>query len=333
MPRSPVPSRRRLLRAGLGGLVAGLAGGCAAPRPPVRIGSLVFPGYELLFLARESGRLDPARVRLVELLSNTDTLRALAVGQLEGAQLTLDEVLVARARGLDLRIVHVLDVSDGADAVVARPTLAARGLAALRGRRIAVEDSAGGIVLYAALLRAAGLSPRDVVKVPMTLDRSVAVYQRGEADVIISAEPWLSQLEHQGAQRLLDSRAVPGQILDVLAVRADALADAAAWQHAVDAHAQALQLWRFDSAPDGVAARLMAPRLQVPPADVPALFRGLHLPTREQVRAMLAPEGTVTLAARQLLTLLAAAGVVTEPWAWARVVEPRFVQAPFGGAG
>jgi NitT/TauT family transport system substrate-binding protein len=54
------------------------------------VGSIVFPGYESLFLAREAGLLEERQVRLIELLANTDTLRALAAGQLEAAALTLD---------------------------------------------------------------------------------------------------------------------------------------------------------------------------------------------------------------------------------------------------
>ena len=48
---------------------------CQAPVAPIRVGSIVFPGYELMFLARELGLLNERQVRLVELLSNTDTVR------------------------------------------------------------------------------------------------------------------------------------------------------------------------------------------------------------------------------------------------------------------
>lgn len=92
--RTPAPAdpsgltRRRWLAQPLGWaalLSWPFAAGCSAPTPPLRVGSLVFPGYELVFLARESGWLDPALVRLIEMRSNTDALRALASGQLEAA--------------------------------------------------------------------------------------------------------------------------------------------------------------------------------------------------------------------------------------------------------
>ncbi|TSE23541.1 putative aliphatic sulfonates-binding protein [Tepidimonas sediminis] len=329
---SPPPFRaaRRRWLAGAGGLaLAAALGGCQPPLPPLRIGSLVFPGYELLFLAREAGWLDPAQVRLIELRSNTDTLRALASGQLEGAQLTLDEVLLGRARGIRLRIVHVLDISDGADAVIARPGLRQPGQ--LRGRRIGVEDSAGGVILLDALLKAQRLRVEDVVKVPMTLDRSVEMLTSGAVDAVVTAEPWASRLEAQGAVRVFDSRAIPGRIVDVLALRAEVLAARApAVQHLVDAHTRAWWLWGREPAPDQLPARLMAPRLQVPAAQVPALFRGLRLPARDEVRAMLAPDGQISRTAGELLALMAERGMPTSPWQWDDTVDARFVSAPWG---
>lgn len=307
-----------------------LGAGCQAPLPPLRVGSLVFPGHELLFLARESGWLDPARVRLIEMRSNTDTLRALGAGQLEAAQLTLDEALQARARGLDLRIIHVLDVSVGADAVLARPGL--RDPRQLRGRRVGVEDSAGGAIVLGAFLAAAGLRVGDIVKVPMTLDQTRDFYRSGEVDAVVTAEPWIAHLEAEGAVRLFDSRAIPGRIVDVLVARADAIAlHAAGFQHLVDAHSRALQAWRRAPGPDQAPARLMAPRLQMAPADVPLVFRGLLLPSREEARTMLAPDGLITRTARDLLAVMAADGLATVPWSWADAVEPRFVQAPWSG--
>lgn len=195
--------RRSALRAAAALAVAPALMACSPPMPPMRMGSIVFPGYELIFLAREMGWLDERQVRLVELLSNTDALRALAAGQLEAAQLTLDEVLSARADGIDLKVVLILDVSDGADVVLARPPLTLRQL---EGRRIAVEDSAGGAIMLSAVLAAAGLRVEQVNKVSYTLDRSVDFYKQKRADFVITVPPWAGQIEQLGARRVFDSR-------------------------------------------------------------------------------------------------------------------------------
>ena len=94
-PDTPLhPARRRYLGWAGAALITPLVAACSAPVSPMRVGSIVFPGYEGLFLAREYGYLDVHRVRLVEMLANTDTLRSLAVEQLEAAAMTLDDTAV-----------------------------------------------------------------------------------------------------------------------------------------------------------------------------------------------------------------------------------------------
>jgi NitT/TauT family transport system substrate-binding protein len=271
----------------------------------MRIGSIVFPGYETLFLARELGLLDAQKVRLVELPANTDALRALAAGQLEAAALTLDELMTARADGVDLRAVLVFDASAGADVVLAKVPIT---LQSLRGKRIAVEDGAVGAVMLSALLKAAGLAPNQIHKIPMTLDRSEAVFRTPTVDAVVTAEPWAVRLEKAGAHRIFDSQAIPGRIVDVLAVRVDALQTfGPALRHLLTGHFAAQKVLR-----DAIAraAPLMAARLQTPAAEVAALYRGLQLPELAQNRAMLAPGGTIDQTAKDLQTVMLEAGLL-----------------------
>ena len=208
MPWPSVP-RRALLAGGCAALLAPVLSACSAPVPPMRVGSIVFPGYETLFLARELGLLDAQKVRLIELQANTDTLRALAAGQLEAAALTLDELITARADGVDLRAVLVFDVSEGADVVLAKAPVT---LQTLQGKRVSVEDGAMGAVMLSALLKAAGLTPDQIHKVPMTLERSEALFKSPQVDVVVTAEPWAARLEKAGARRFLTARPFPGAL-------------------------------------------------------------------------------------------------------------------------
>jgi len=173
-PSRLMARRRWLAGAGSAALLAGLTG-CGDPQPPLKVGTIVFPGYEFLFLARELQLFKPEEVRLVELLSSSDNLRLLEESRLDAATLTVDEVMATRSKGVDLRIVAVLDVSDGADAVMARAGLTRPEQ--LRGRRIGAEDGAMGVVLLDAVLQAGGLRLEDVVKVPITADHSVMMFQ------------------------------------------------------------------------------------------------------------------------------------------------------------
>ncbi len=324
-PLTAAGGSRRTFMAGLS--VLPWLAACEPPVPPLRVGSIVFPGYESLFVARELGWLPPERVRLVEMTSNTETLRALASRQLEAANLTLDEMISARAEGIPLRVVNVLDVSHGADVVMLRPGV--RDPATWRGRRIGVEDSAGGAIMLAALLDAIGLGLEDIVKVPMTLDRSVEVYGSGEVDAVVTAEPWATRLEAQGAQRVFDSTAIPGRIVDVLAVRADAIGThAPALAQAIQVHDQVLG-WLQQTPPQ--AGALMAARLGVSPDEVMQTFKGLRLPRRDEVRAMMRESGELGRTVAELQSVMLGRGLLARPLSWSELVDDRFV-ATEGGA-
>lgn len=305
---------------------AALAGtslvGCSKPQELMRVGSIVFPGYELMFLARERGLLDPRRVRLVEMLATTDTLRALASGQLEAAAMTLDEMMSARADGLDLRAVVVLDVSQGADVVMARPGIT---LETLRGKRIAAEDGAMGAVMLSALLQAAQLQVHDIHKIPMTLDRSLAVFRAGKVDAVVTAEPWATQMEAQGGRRIFDSARIPGRIVDVLAVRADVMDTCAAeLRMLVAAHFEARSFMQSHAAE---AARHFAPRMQTPPEEVLDAFRGLSLPDVAENHRLLGAGGQLNATAQELQRVMFEAGLIRKIAPPGDLVDTRFLPA------
>ncbi len=283
-PVAPHWSRRHFLRASALLSAATLFGCEVALEPRLRIGTNIWPGYEFLYAARDSGLFDGSAVKLVELLSATDVLQALAADALEGGALTLDEVLTARAGGIDLRVIAVLDVSAGADALLVRPDIAT--LADLRGRRIALEQTAVGAVLLAAVLQRAGLEPADVQMVYRTVDRHLDVFRSGDVDAVVSFDPARSQLLAAGAVSLFDSREIPGRIVDVLAVRPQVLESSPrAVQRLVAAHFTMLE--QFQRAPRQLAPQL-ARRLGLDAAATLAAFDGLRLPDLAENHALLA---------------------------------------------
>lgn len=310
------PRRRQLLQLLLGSAAGVALSGCSDPVPALRVGSIVFPTYEYAFLARELGLIDASRVRLVEYSATTYALRALAAGQIEAAQMTLDEVISARAAGIGLTVVLVLDVSAGSDAVYAREGVS---LANLAGQRVALEEAATGALLLDGLLRAAGLSVDQIRKVPSTLGQSAEVFEQGKADVVVTAEPWASQIERSGGVRLFDSSKIPNRIIDVLAVRTDMLEMR---RRAIGELVGAIVNVRRHhlAQPDGVASR-MAPRLQLEAAQVAEAFRGLSIPSVSDNRNMLKPDGQIVIAAQALQTVMLASGLLSRELPSAALIE------------
>jgi len=190
--RERLPAWRSVFRALI--LASGLAlAGCGADNPgALRVGTNLWVGYEPLYLARAIGALPGDQVRLVELPATSDVIHALRGHTLEAAALTLDEVLSQVASGVDLRVVLVLDESNGGDVVIGHPGM--RGLYDLKGRRIGYENTAVGALMLDAALRAGHLTPADVTLVPVTPDRHVAAFTTGDVDAVVTFEPARSEL-------------------------------------------------------------------------------------------------------------------------------------------
>lgn len=213
--------RRQSLQLFAASLMTALLPACRSTMPVVRIGSNGWPGYAFIELAGLQKQLPPEQVRILRMPSSTAAMQALSGGALEGACLTLDEVIMMCADGMPLKVVGVLDVSNGADMVLAHASV--RGLAGLAGKRIGVEQTAVGAVMLDALLRAGNLARQDVKVVPLMLDRHEQAFLKQDVDAVITFEPVASRLLAQGAQMLFSSVSIPGRIVDVLAVKPSVL--------------------------------------------------------------------------------------------------------------
>ncbi len=216
-------SRRRFIQGmGLMGLMP-LLPSCAESPPPLHIASGTWQGYEPLFLAQRQGWTDPSVAQVEEFPSNAGSLRALNAGIVDGAALTLDEVLRVRSRGLALTIVLVFNISIGADMVLSRPDITE--LAQLKGRRIGRAEGTNSDLLLAVLLDRAGLKASDVQLQDVVFGDHLTAWQDNRVDALITYDPVASQLMEQGAYRLFDTSQAPNTIVDVLALRSEIVGD------------------------------------------------------------------------------------------------------------
>ncbi len=242
---------------------------------PISIAAHTWLGYEPMFMARNEGWLDDARVHLHETKSATESLQALAQGQVDGAALTLDEVLQARASGVPLTVVMIFNMSAGADSLLVQPDI--KKLADLKGKRIGVEKSSVGEIMLAETLREAGLKKQDVTLVALPIDQQLLAWRNHRLDAVITYEPVATQITQIGAVKLFDSRQTPNTIVDVLAIRTDKIN----WRsgmnihYLIETHFKALNYF-YDNAQD--AAYRMAKHLGLPATDVLNAYKGLLLP-------------------------------------------------------
>lgn len=257
------------------------------PSAPLRLGTNVWPGYEPLYLARDLGYIEARTVTLVEYRSASEVIRALRNHTLEAGALTLDEVLLLQQQRIPVHVILIMDISHGADSIVAPPAVSR--LADLVGKRIGVETSALGAYVLARALERFGLGLADLTVVPVEVSKHVAAYQEGQVDAVVTFEPARTQLLTLGAREVFSSRDIPGEIVDVLAIRRDALRT-----HARQIR-QVVQSWfralnYLAQQPTEAAAR-MQKRLRLDPAAILRSYEDLTLPGRAENVRLLGGQG------------------------------------------
>lgn len=246
---------------------------------PLRIGSNQWIGYEPVYLARTLNWLPEDKVRLVEMRSATQVLDQIMAGNLEGGMLTLDEVLTLLEKGVDMKIVTLMDFSDGADVLIARSGMR---LEDLEGKRIGVENTAVGAILLDAALQEAELTLAEIQIISVQVDDHAEVFQQRIVDAIVTFEPTRSVLLNSGAAQVYDSSRIPGRIIDVLAIRKDVLnRQAENVSILLAAYFKALE-YLSENPEQGYAD--IAPRLHLPVEDVRASYAGIKMLNQSMTR-------------------------------------------------
>ena len=249
--------------------------GCeSTPQNVVKIGTNLWLGYESLYLAQNLGYFDNKPIKLVEMPSATEVSHAFRNGALDVAALTLDESLVLMQHVPDLRVILVMDVSAGADVLLAKPTITS--LAELKGKRIGVENSAVGAILLDGALHAAKLNITDIKFKSIMANEHESAYKNELVDAIVTFEPHKSKLISQGAITLFDSSQIPERIVDVLVTRQSIIEqNKDTLKIVIAAHFKAREYLKQNTSD---ATLRIAPRLDVPSTEVMKQFEGISLP-------------------------------------------------------
>jgi len=309
----------RLRALGCALLVLLIAGCMREPGTALRIGTNVWIGSEPLYLARELGKLDPAAIQLVEYPSASEVLRAFRNQAIDGMVISLDELFGLAADGYQPRVVLVVDVSRGADVIVGRPGM--RGMRDLKGKSVAVESSALGAYVLSRALAKNGMQASDVDVVHLESNEQPSAFEKGQVDGAVTFDPYRAQFLRAGATVLFDSTQIPGEIVDILAVRESVFdkqpkavrALLAGWFGALD----------YMQKDPNDAARRMGIRQQTSGEQFLQALQGLHIPTREENMRMLggaSPELVTT--GRRLMALMVDLKLLRAPFEIQGVLAP-----------
>ncbi|HEY9618800.1 MAG TPA: ABC transporter substrate-binding protein [Crinalium sp.] len=250
---------------------------------PLRIATNLWPGYETLYLARHLDYYDESVIRLVDYPSGTEEVRAYRNHEVEGAGLSIDQALLLAATQDDVRIIAVMDFSAGGDVILGKSTLSS--FQDLKGKRVGVESTALGAFFLVRALEKNGMTTEDVQIVPLDFSEHERAFQEGHVEAVVTFGPSRAKLLASGAKLLFDSSQIPGEIVDTLVVRQDAIkTHASAIQTLVEGRFRALEY--LTKHPQD-AARTIAPRTGVTPEQILEAFAGLHQPNLRENQKLL----------------------------------------------
>lgn len=190
--------------------------GCDTQQSPISIGTNVWPGYEPLYLAKAQGLFSNDQIHLVEYTSASQVLNAFRNGVIQAAALTLDEAIILSSEGYSVKIILVMDISDGGDAILGQQGIS--HFKELKGKRIGVENTALGAYFLSRALQINNIDEQDVIIVPIELQQHISYFNDRKIDAVVTFDPTRSVLLQQGVEILFDSSMIPNEIVDVLIV-------------------------------------------------------------------------------------------------------------------
>ncbi|WP_439630684.1 ABC transporter substrate-binding protein [Shinella sp.] len=179
-------------------------------------------GYGALYIAKEKGFFEKAglEVDLKIVEASSDALAAMQGGQVDVVASTVDNFSLFAGNGADLSLLMTLDESSGGDGIAAKKDIAT--VADLKDRTVGVQKGSVSQFLLAQALDKAGLTMDDIKAIDMKSGDAGAAFVAGSIDAAVTWQPWLGKAAASDSGKILiDTKSMPGLIVDALATRSD----------------------------------------------------------------------------------------------------------------
>lgn len=211
-------------------LAASAAPANAEAKQSFRIAWSIYVGWMPWAYADESGILDRwadkygIDIEVVQINDYIESINQFTAGAFDGCVMTnMDALSIPAAGGVDSTALIVGDFSNGNDGIVSKGV----GLDALAGQQVNLVELSVSHYLLARALDSVGIAEKDLDLVN-TSDADIVGAYVGSDDVKVAVtwNPLLSELTAQpGTGLLFDSASIPGEIIDMMVVNTDTLAD------------------------------------------------------------------------------------------------------------
>jgi NitT/TauT family transport system substrate-binding protein len=233
-------------------------------------------------------------VEIVQFNDYVESINQYTAGAFDGVSATnMDTLSIPSGGGVDTTALIVGDYSNGNDAVIAKGI---SSLAELKGKPVNLVELSVSHYLLARGLDTVGLEEFDLEAVINTSDADmIAAYATDDVEAVVTWNPLVSEIlgSNPDAVNLFDSSMIPGEILDLMVVNTETLADnpnfgkavAGAWYEVMalmaagDEEALTAMAEASGTDLDGYKAQMAATELFFDPADAVAQASSAELPT------------------------------------------------------
>ncbi|MCA8884023.1 MAG: putative urea ABC transporter substrate-binding protein [Rhodobacteraceae bacterium] len=216
----------------LGVLAASLGPAMAEQKTDFKLAWSIYVGWMPWGYLEDSGIMDKwadkygITVDIVQINDYVESINQYTAGEFDGVSATnMDTLSIPAGGGVDTTALIVGDYSNGNDAVILKGD---GSLADLAGKPVNLVELSVSHYLLARGLDSVGLSEADLASVINTSDADmIAAYATSDVEAVVTWNPLVSEIlgSNPDATNVFDSSKIPGEILDLMVVNTETLAD------------------------------------------------------------------------------------------------------------
>ncbi len=252
---------RRLLVGATALTLVSTSAAIAQEKTEFRVAWSIYVGWMPWGYLEDSGIMDKwadkygIDVEIVQINDYVESINLYTAGEFDGVSATnMDTLSIPAGGGVDTTALIVGDFSNGNDAVIVKGD---GGLADLKGKSVNLVELSVSHYLLARALDSVGLREADLAGVVNTSDADmIAAYATDDVEAVVTWNPLVSEiLEQPNATKLFDSSDIPGEIIDLMVVNTQTLADNPEFGKALTGAWYEVMALMASDTPEGVAAR------------------------------------------------------------------------------
>lgn len=245
-----------------------------AASAPLVSATISWVGYSSHYVAIKQGLFKQAGLDVQDLFfsSGSEEITAVLAGKTDIAWLTSGDAIQTVAKDPSLKIVYLVDYSNGADGIIGRNITTPKDA---KGKNVARENVLFVKLLLQTYLKQAGLTESDLKVKDMTAGPAAAAFAAKQVDLAVTFEPYLSKNAKLGGGNIVFSTKDTNLIADVVVVRDKLLKtrskDLQAYFKAVD------KAVKLVMAGDPAALKIAGDKMGVTAAEVKEQLAGVKL--------------------------------------------------------